>query len=216
MTNEFHSLHGQSLLLITKPSLQASALLQNFKSALSLEGKIHNIQRSLEEITTGTLILLDMAEADKKSMAYWKDNLGRRPQTAKVILLNVQDEYPFQEIEKWPHISGVFYATDDEKRVTEGMQCILRGECFFNQRLASYLITRSGFYRFLNCDAVLLTHREKEILNKLRFGASNMEIARSLFISENTVKTHLYNLFKKLAVKNRTQAVTWANHHMRG
>ncbi|MEA7595362.1 LuxR C-terminal-related transcriptional regulator, partial [Salmonella enterica subsp. enterica serovar Virginia] len=42
-------------------------------------------------------------------------------------------------------------------------------------------------------------------------GASNNEIARSLFISENTVKTHLYNLFKKIAVKNRTQAVSWAN-----
>lgn len=100
MLTEFHALHGQSLLLITKPSLQASALLQNFKAALNLDGKIHNIQRSLEDITTGTLILLDMAEADKKSMAYWKDNLGRSHHASKVILLNVQDEYPFQEIEK--------------------------------------------------------------------------------------------------------------------
>ncbi|HCT5799213.1 TPA: transcriptional regulator CsgD, partial [Enterobacter hormaechei] len=39
--------------------------------------------------------------------------------------------------------------------------------------------------------------------------------ARSLFISENTVKTHLYNLFKKIAVKNRTQAVSWANDNLR-
>ncbi|EAB6064295.1 transcriptional regulator CsgD, partial [Salmonella enterica subsp. enterica] len=53
------------------------------------------------------------------------------------------------------------------------------------------------------------------ILNKLRIGASNNEIARSLFISENTVKTHLYNLFKKIAVKNRTQAVSWANDNLR-
>ncbi|EPT9092536.1 LuxR C-terminal-related transcriptional regulator, partial [Citrobacter freundii] len=42
-----------------------------------------------------------------------------------------------------------------------------------------------------------------------------IEIARSLFISENTVKTHLYNLFKKIAVKNRTQAVSWANDNLR-
>lgn len=46
-------------------------------------------------------------------------------------------------------------------------------------------------------------------------GASNIEIARLLFISENTVKTHLYNLFRKIAVKNRTQAVTWANENLR-
>ena len=55
----------------------------------------------------------------------------------------------------------------------------------------------------------------REILNKLRIGASNIEIARSLFISENTVKTHLYNHFKKIAVKNRTQAVSWANDNLR-
>ncbi|WP_252097463.1 LuxR C-terminal-related transcriptional regulator, partial [Escherichia coli] len=42
-----------------------------------------------------------------------------------------------------------------------------------------------------------------------------VQIARSLFISENTVKTHLYNLFKKIAVKNRTQAVSWANDNLR-
>ncbi len=76
------------------------------------------------------------------------------------------------------------------------------------KKLASYLITHSGNYRYNSTESALLTHREKEILNKLRIGASNNEIARSLFISENTVKTHLYNLFKKIAVKNRTQAVS--------
>ncbi len=64
-------------------------------------------------------------------------------------------------------------------------------------KAASYLITHSGNYRYNSTESALLTHREKEILNKLRIGASNNEIARSLFISENTVKTHLYNLFKK-------------------
>ena len=78
-----------------------------------------------------------------------------------------------------------------------------------------YLITHSGNYRYNSTESALLTHREKEILNKLRIGASNNEIARSLFISENTVKTHLYNLFKKIAVKNRTQAVSWANDNLR-
>jgi ATP/maltotriose-dependent transcriptional regulator MalT len=41
-------------------------------------------------------------------------------------------------------------------------------------------------------------------------GASNTEIADSLFVSEHTVKSHLYNVFKKLNVKNRLQAVSWA------
>ncbi|WP_228465504.1 LuxR C-terminal-related transcriptional regulator, partial [Enterobacter hormaechei] len=105
--------------------------------------------------------------------------------------------------------------TEEENRVVEGLQGILRGECYFSQKLASYLITHSGNYRYNSSESALLTHREKEILNKLRIGASNIEIARSLFISENTVKTHLYNLFKKIAVKNRTQAVSWANDNLR-
>lgn len=64
-------------------------------------------------------------------------------------------------------------------------------------------------------DNVPLTERECEILNELRHGATNMDIARALFISENTVRTHLYNVFRKLSVKNRTQAVSWANENLR-
>lgn len=116
-------------------------------------------------------------------------------------MLNTPDDYPYRDIENWPHINGVFYATEDEQRVVSGLQGVLRGECYFSQKLASYLITHSGNYRYNSTESALLTHREKEILNKLRIGASNIEIARSLFISENTVKTHLYNLFKKIAVK---------------
>lgn len=113
-----------------------------------------------------------------------------------MLLLNTPDEYPFREIESWPHINGVFYVTEEENRVVEGLQGILRGVLFL-AKLASYLITHSGNYRYNSSESALLTHREKEILNKLRIGASNIEIARSLFISENTVKTHLYNLFKR-------------------
>jgi hypothetical protein len=50
MYNEVHSLHGHTLLLITKPSLQATALLQHLKQSLSLNGKLHNIQRSFDDI----------------------------------------------------------------------------------------------------------------------------------------------------------------------
>ena len=215
MLNEVHSIHGHTLLLITKPSLQATALLQHLKQALSLSTKLHNIQRSLDDITANSIILFDMMEADKKVIHYWQDNLSRKNNNIRLLLLNTPDEYPFREIENWPHINGVFYISEDECRLTEGLQGVQRGECYFSGKLASYLITQSGNYRFNGTDTTLLTHREKEILNKLRIGASNNEIARSLFISENTVKTHLYNLFKKISVKNRTQAVSWANDNLR-
>ncbi|MFL5294976.1 MAG: response regulator transcription factor [Phenylobacterium sp.] len=52
-----------------------------------------------------------------------------------------------------------------------------------------------------------LTGQELRVLEKLAAGQSNKEIARSLGLSPNTVKTHAANLFAKLAVSRRTQAV---------
>jgi DNA-binding NarL/FixJ family response regulator len=55
-----------------------------------------------------------------------------------------------------------------------------------------------------------LTPRETEILQCLAAGWSNPVIARTLFISEATVKTHVLRIFHKLGVRNRTNAVTVA------
>lgn len=52
-----------------------------------------------------------------------------------------------------------------------------------------------------------ISKREYEILQKIAEGHSNKEIGDALFVSENTVKTHVSNLFLKLDVKRRTQAV---------
>ena len=52
-----------------------------------------------------------------------------------------------------------------------------------------------------------LTGQEMKVLERLAAGQSNKEIARALALSPNTVKTHLANLFAKLEVARRTQAV---------
>ncbi len=52
-----------------------------------------------------------------------------------------------------------------------------------------------------------LTQREHEVLVKMAEGLSNQEIAAQLFLSESTIKTHVSNIFIKLDVKRRTQAV---------
>ena len=52
-----------------------------------------------------------------------------------------------------------------------------------------------------------ITKRELEILDLIAKGMSNREIAETLFVSENTVKTHSSRLFDKLSAKRRTQAV---------
>jgi two-component system, NarL family, response regulator LiaR len=56
-------------------------------------------------------------------------------------------------------------------------------------------------------DRLGLSKRELEVLGKMSQGLSNQEIADNLFVSLNTVKTHTSNLFLKLDVKRRTQAI---------
>ncbi|MGK4580833.1 response regulator [Kitasatospora sp. HPMI-4] len=58
-----------------------------------------------------------------------------------------------------------------------------------------------------------LTAREAEVLALIADGLSNAEIARELFVSQATVKTHINNLFAKTAVRDRAQAVAYAFTH---
>ncbi len=59
----------------------------------------------------------------------------------------------------------------------------------------------------------LLTEREAEVLKLLCEGANYKTVAKALFISESTVKTHINNIFTKLQVNDRTQAVLYALKH---
>ena len=54
-----------------------------------------------------------------------------------------------------------------------------------------------------------LTHRERDVLELVSSGLSNREIANKLFVSENTIKTHLRNIMDKYHFKNRAQAAAY-------
>jgi DNA-binding NarL/FixJ family response regulator len=60
---------------------------------------------------------------------------------------------------------------------------------------------------------VPLTPRENQVLRLVAMGLSNQEIADSLEISIETVKEHVQNLLRKLALGDRTQAAVWALRH---
>ena len=60
---------------------------------------------------------------------------------------------------------------------------------------------------------VELTKREQTILEALQTGRSNKQIAEKLFLAEQTVKFHLTNIYRKLDVSNRTEAVRYAHDH---
>lgn len=58
-----------------------------------------------------------------------------------------------------------------------------------------------------------LTDRETEVLRLLATGAANREIARSLYLSEGTVKNHISSILNRLGVRDRTQAAIYAHEH---
>ena len=61
-----------------------------------------------------------------------------------------------------------------------------------------------------------LTERESELLSLLSTGMTNRELGSHLYVSENTVKTHLRSLYAKLGVRNRAQAASLAGEGLLG
>jgi LuxR family transcriptional regulator of csgAB operon len=61
----------------------------------------------------------------------------------------------------------------------------------------------------------MLTCKEVKILEAIVGGHTNQDIADKIFLSPHTVKTHIYNLYKKIGVTNRVQAVNWARKHLK-
>ncbi|GAA4928333.1 DNA-binding NarL/FixJ family response regulator [Nonomuraea thailandensis] len=86
----------------------------------------------------------------------------------------------------------------------QGVRAAARGESVLSAKVAARMMRR------LRDPGPALSVREVEILELLASGAGNREIARRLFITEATVKTHLVHIYGKLGVDTRTAAVTAA------
>lgn len=81
-----------------------------------------------------------------------------------------------------------------------------KGASWLDPRIAN-IVLNSFKKEFKKTKDSPLTEREIDILNLIAKGCSNIQISETLFISLNTVKTHIKNIFKKLEVEDRTQAV---------
>jgi len=94
---------------------------------------------------------------------------------------------------------------------------IKEGETWASRRLLSIAIPSGPDYlkNYLHDkgQSFILSEREKEILKTMVLGFKNKDIADKLYISENTVKTHIGNIFKKFGVNNRAQAIIFAMEH---
>jgi DNA-binding NarL/FixJ family response regulator len=108
--------------------------------------------------------------------------------------------------------SGFLLKDAPEERLTTAIRVVADGGSLFapsvTRRLIEEFSRRAPRTETSSLDS--LTERETEVLTQVARGLSNAEIAAELFVTENTVKTHVARLLMKLGVRDRVQAVVLA------
>jgi DNA-binding NarL/FixJ family response regulator len=109
---------------------------------------------------------------------------------------------------------GIFYENDSLATFKKGVTAILQGELWFSRdtlsATLSSLVEKNNIQSSRDSDKTDLTRREKEILKLIALGKTNDQIAAKLNISTLTVKTHVSNIYRKINVPNRIQAIFWS------
>lgn len=132
-----------------------------------------------------------------------------------VALFNVDASLGIEQESVVLGVKGFFYEHDPLDRLPKGVSAIFRGQLWASREVMSRCILQHKQQKHLpKGDTAGLTSREVEILAMVAVGAKNEEIAEKLHISPHTVKTHIYNIFRKIDVPNRLQAALWAANNL--
>ena len=140
---------------------------------------------------------------------------AKMPQVSILVLTVSDNEADLFHAIKFGATGYILKNTEPEELV-QAIHHIAQGGVIVSPMMAAKLLTE---FRSLGTDAMAkktaeeeanLSPREDEVLRLVAQGATNKEIADSLFISENTVKTHLRNIMDKLHLANRSQAAAYA------
>ncbi|MEZ9035877.1 LuxR C-terminal-related transcriptional regulator [Vibrio cyclitrophicus] len=179
----------------------------------------------LYKMTAGDLMLFDRKQSNRILLIDYKEvpqlivvfpNLPVMWKNNEIILFNVPQQLPTSELLTFGVLKGLFYDSEQKVKIAKGIQQVINGDNWLPRKVTNQLLF---YYRnMVNTNTtptnVDLTIREIQVIRCLQSGSSNTQIADDLFISEFTVKSHLYQIFRKLAVKNRVQAIAWANQNL--
>lgn len=172
----------------------------------------HVLTRDDKNINQPKLILLDCLEKDLDSWLLELESSGENTLYRHLIaLFNVSPGQGIEQRALRRGIRGFFYEQDPLERFPKALQVMFNGELWATRGIVAKTILEHRDTEIVSRkDPSILTSREIEILTMVAVGAKNEQIANELFISPNTVKTHIYNIFKKINVPNRLQAALWA------
>lgn len=199
--------------------MQNELLLLFLKEEIGLKGKW---AEKLEAVVPANnelpqFFIIDSQDVDFENLwsdiDSWKNS---NPTQSLFTLCNVESKKKIETTAINCGVQGVFYNNDPPKVISKGILAILDGDLWYSRKiLAKCLLEQtSSTGSSKPIENYNLSMRESEIINLLASGCNNRVIANDLCISLNTVKTHTYNIYKKINVSNRLQATLWTSKYL--
>ncbi|MBM7097437.1 response regulator transcription factor [Bacillus sp. H-16] len=189
-----------------------------FKQEASVEitaeaGTGEEAMKILSEGTKPDLILLDLSMPGIGGVEVTSFVKKQYPSVKVLVLTSFEDEdHVISAVQAGA--DGYCLKDTDPEELLKAIQRVVKGSKNIDPKVAGHLFQHVHHEKSDEVIAVQsLTRREREVLIEIARGKNNREIAATLFITEKTVKTHITNLFAKLAVEDRTKAALLAIRH---
>jgi two-component system, NarL family, nitrate/nitrite response regulator NarL len=160
------------------------------------------------------ILLLDLRMPDRDGLSVLEEvNFDSNP-TRVIVLTATEDD---REVVRAMRLGarGVVLKQSASELLLKSIRKVHAGEIWLDKKMTAEVMrafshsAESGARR----EKPLLSDREKEIVQLVAQGFRNREIGEKLFISEQTVKNHLHNIFDKLGVSDRLELALYAIHH---
>lgn len=163
------------------------------------------------------LTLVDCASETMPDFLHSMSSESSLYMATPIALFNVPEDRSLEQDAISCGVRGVFFRNSTFKLLVKGIATMLDNELWYSREaMSTFLLENSKLgARTEELDLDELSSREKEILTMLASGATNRDIAAKLYVSLNTVKSHIYNIYKKIDVPNRLQASMWAAKNLK-